>query len=78
GVMLQPPTGLELPNGGFVPDPDGYVAPAEDGSAVSVAIDPASNRLQKLDAFTAPKKEEYVGMPLLLKVKGKCTTDHIS
>lgn len=78
GVMLQPPTGLELPNGGFVPDPDGYVAPAEDGSAVSVAIDPTSNRLQKLDPFTAPKKEEYVGMPLLLKVKGKCTTDHIS
>jgi len=78
GVMLQAPVGKELPEGGFVPDPDGFVAPAADGSAVDVAIAPDSNRLQKLEAFKAPKKEEYVNMPLLLKVKGKCTTDHIS
>ncbi len=78
GVMLQPPVGAELPDGGFVPDPNGFVAPATDGSAVEVLIDAASNRLQKLEAFAAPKKEEYVNMPLLLKVKGKCTTDHIS
>jgi len=78
GVLLEPPVGMELPEGGFVPDPDGYVAPAADGSGVEVAIDPASNRLQKLEAFKAPQKDEYINMPLLLKVKGKCTTDHIS
>jgi aconitate hydratase len=78
GVLLQAPVGKELPDGGFVPDPDGFVAPAADGSGVEVLIDAASNRLQKLEAFAAPKKDEYVNMPLLLKVKGKCTTDHIS
>ncbi len=78
GVLLQPPVGSELPDGGFVPDADGFIAPAEDGSAVAVAIDPSSNRLQALEPFAAPKAEEYVKMPLLLKVKGKCTTDHIS
>lgn len=78
GVMLQAPVGHELPDGGFVPDNDGFVAPAADGSSVNVIIEPTSNRLQKLEAFTAPKKEEYQQMPLLLKVKGKCTTDHIS
>ncbi|MBX7154404.1 MAG: aconitate hydratase [Bacteriodetes bacterium] len=78
GVMLNPPVGLELPNGGFVPDADGFVAPAEDGSGVNVVIAPDSNRLQKLEAFKAPRAEEYNDMPVLIKVKGKCTTDHIS
>ncbi|MEN9281540.1 MAG: hypothetical protein RL594_475 [Bacteroidota bacterium] len=78
GVMLQPPVGTELPEGGFVPDAEGFVAPAADGSAVQVVIAPESNRLQALEAFKAPKKEEYQNMPLLLKAKGKCTTDHIS
>lgn len=78
GVLLQPPVGTELPEGGFVPDPDGYVAPAADGDGIHVVISPESNRLQKLDAFKAPIKEEYLDMPLLLKAKGKCTTDHIS
>ena len=78
GVLLQAPVGQELPDAGFVPDPNGYVAPAEDGSSVSVAIDPSSNRLQALAPFQAPKREEYVDMPLLLKTKGKTTTDHIS
>ncbi|MBI2793149.1 MAG: aconitate hydratase [Ignavibacteria bacterium] len=78
GVLLQPPSGLELPPQGFVPDPDGYVPPATDRVEVEVIIDPSSNRLQQLQAFTAPRREEYVEMPLLLKVKGKCTTDHIS
>jgi aconitate hydratase len=78
GVMLQAPQGTELPEGGFVPDPDGYVAPAADGSGVEVVIEPASNRLQKLEAFTAPTQAQFTDMPLLLKVKGKCTTDHIS
>ena len=78
GVMLQPPVGTELPEGGFVPDAEGFLAPAADGSGVQVVIAPESNRLQALEAFKAPKKEEYQNMPLLLKAKGKCTTDHIS
>lgn len=78
GIMLNPPVGLELPNGGFVPDPNGFVAPAEDGSAVEVHIAADSNRLQKLEAFKAPNADEFSNMPLLIKVKGKCTTDHIS
>jgi len=78
GVMLQAPKGKELPDGGFVPDPNGYVEPAIDGSAVDVSIDVTSTRLQKLAAFKAPLPEEYTNMPLLLKAKGKCTTDHIS
>ncbi len=77
-VMLTPPTGDELPAEGFVPDPDGYVDPPADGSAVNVVIDPASKRLQALAPFPAPVADEYTAMPLLLKVKGKCTTDHIS
>lgn len=78
GVKLEPPTGEELPALGFVPDPEGYVPPAEDGSGVEVLISPESQRLQKLEPFKAPQPEEYMNMPLLLKVKGKCTTDHIS
>ncbi|MFN6113504.1 MAG: aconitate hydratase [Bacteroidota bacterium] len=78
GVLLQAPVGTELPEGGFVPDAEGFIAPAADGSAVQVVIAPESNRLQALEAFKAPKKEEYQNMPLLLKAKGKCTTDHIS
>ena len=78
GVMLQPPVGTELPEGGFVPDAAGFIAPAADGSSVQVVIAPESNRLQALEAFKAPKKDEYQNMPLLLKAKGKCTTDHIS
>lgn len=78
GVKLEPPTGEELPAQGFVPDTVSFVPPAEDGSGVDVLIDPQSPRLQKLEAFTAPRSEQYLNMPLLLKVKGKCTTDHIS
>lgn len=78
GVLLQPPSGLELPERGFIPDPEGYVSPAADDQEVDVIIDPTSNRLQRLEAFAAPRKEEFVDMPLLIKVKGKCTTDHIS
>lgn len=78
GIILNPPVGTELPAGGFVPDPDGFVAPAEDGSGIDVHIAPDSNRLQKLEAFKAPQQSEYDNMPVLIKVKGKCTTDHIS
>lgn len=78
GVKLVPPKGEELPAQGFVPDADGYVAPAEDGTSVEVLVAPESQRLQKLEPFKAPNADEYKDMPLLLKAKGKCTTDHIS
>ena len=78
GVQLNPPRGQELPEGGFVHDEHGFVAPAADGTSLSVVISSKSQRLQSLQAFKAPKAEDYHNMPLLLKVKGKCTTDHIS
>jgi len=77
-VTLDPPSGEELPAQGFVPDPDGFVPPATDGSAVDVAVDPESNRLQLLSPFAPPRDGDYDRMHLLLKVRGKCTTDHIS
>ena len=78
GVLLAPPKGIELPEEGFIPDPDGYVKPADDGTKINVLIAEDSNRLQRLEPFKAPQRSEYEKMPLLMKVKGKCTTDHIS
>ncbi len=78
GVRLESPSGEELPAQGFVPDPDGYLPPAADGSSVEVLIRPDSERLQKLEAFKAPNPAEYQDMLVLLKASGKCTTDHIS
>ena len=78
GVLLQPPVGKELPDAGFVPDPDGFVAPAEDGSGVTVVIKEASERLERLSPFAPNEIEQYLDMPLLIKARGKCTTDHIS
>jgi aconitate hydratase len=77
-VKLDEPTGVEFPPKGFdVKDP-GYLAPAKDGSKVSVKIDPKSNRLQALSPFQAWDGKNLTGMKLLIKAKGKCTTDHIS
>ncbi|MCU0359928.1 MAG: aconitate hydratase [Bacteroidia bacterium] len=77
-VKLDPPRGDELPKNGFdVKDP-GYQAPAADGSKVSVAVDPDSARLQLLDPFSAWEGTDLKGLKLLIKAKGKCTTDHIS
>ena len=77
-VMLDPPTGVELPPKGFDVEDAGYIAPAEDGSGINVTVNPKSDRLQLLTPFTPIKKEEVTGMRLLIKAKGKCTTDHIS
>jgi aconitate hydratase len=77
-VMLDEPTGLELPSKGFAVEDAGYQAPAEDGSSVQVAVDPNSDRLQLLDPFTAWEGIDLKGLKLLIKAKGKCTTDHIS
>ncbi|MBN8215634.1 MAG: aconitate hydratase [Spirochaetes bacterium] len=78
GVRLDPPKGDELPAKGFLPDTTGFAAPAADGAKVAVAIRPDSDRLQALSAFPPPVAAKYKNMPLLLKAKGKCTTDHIS
>jgi aconitate hydratase len=77
-VTLYPPQGEQLPADGFVPDTEGFVAPAEDGSGIDVIIEPASNRLQALTPFGPPQPGDYDNLHLLLKVRGKCTTDHIS
>jgi len=77
-VMLEPPVGDELPENGFVPDLTGFQSPVEDGSDVDVIIHPESKRLQFLERFEAWNGEDFVELPLLLKAKGKCTTDHIS
>lgn len=77
-VMLDAPTGDELPKRGFAVDDPGYIAPAKDGSAVQVAVSPTSDRLQLLDPFAAWEGTDLKGLKLLIKAKGKCTTDHIS
>lgn len=77
-VMLDEPKGLELPPKGFEVKDNGYQAPAEDGSNVQVIVNPNSERLQLLTPFAPNTKEQFQNMPLLIKVKGKCTTDHIS
>ena len=77
-VMLQPPTGEELPSKGFDVEDPGYKAPAEDGSSVEVKVDPSSKRLQLLTPFEPWDGENINGMKILIKAKGKCTTDHIS
>jgi aconitate hydratase len=77
-VKLDPPTGEELPAKGFAVDDPGYQAPAADGSGVEVLVDPASKRLQLLDPFAPWEGTDLKGLKLLIKAKGKCTTDHIS
>jgi aconitate hydratase len=77
-VKLDEPTGMELPEKGFAVEDPGYQAPAADGSSVQVIVDPASTRLQLLDPFAAWEGTDLKGLKLLIKAKGKCTTDHIS
>ncbi|WP_439583349.1 aconitate hydratase [Dyadobacter bucti] len=77
-VMLDEPTGLELPARGFAVEDAGYQAPAEDGSKVQVLVSPTSDRLQLLEPFKEWEGTDLKGLKLLIKAKGKCTTDHIS
>ncbi|MEN8249364.1 MAG: aconitate hydratase [Bacteroidota bacterium] len=77
-VMLDPPSGWELPEKGFAVEDPGYQAPSEDGSTVNVQVDPESKRLQLLEPFAPWDGKELNDMRLLIKAKGKCTTDHIS
>jgi aconitate hydratase len=77
GTKLTPPTPApDLPPKGYIRDTEGYLAPAT--GDVNVIVDPKSDRLQILTPFEAWNGKDYVDLPLLLKAKGKCTTDHIS
>ncbi len=77
-VLLKEPTGFELPPRGFDVEDPGYQAPAEDGSDIKVIVNPDSQRLQLLSAFPPWEGTDLLGLKLLIKAKGKCTTDHIS
>jgi aconitate hydratase A / 2-methylisocitrate dehydratase len=77
-VSLSEPTGIELPSAGFAVEDNGYNEPVADGSGVNIAVDPDSKRLQLLEPFAPYAGGELTGMKLLIKAKGKCTTDHIS
>jgi aconitate hydratase len=77
-IKLQEPSGIELPVKGFDVEDNGYQAPAEDGSHVNVIVKPDSDRLQLLAPFDEWNRKDIFGLKLLIKVKGKCTTDHIS
>ncbi len=77
-IRFAPPTGWELPPKGFDVEDAGYQAPAEDGSIVDVVVNPQSERLQLLAPFAPWDGQNITGARLLIKAKGKCTTDHIS
>ena len=77
-VMLEEPVGYELPPKGFDVKDAGYQPPAKDGSGVNVIVKPDSQRLQLLSPFPAWEGTDLKGLRLLIKAKGKCTTDHIS
>ncbi|WP_018621480.1 aconitate hydratase [Spirosoma luteum] len=77
-VKLDEPQGIEQPVKGYAVEDAGYQAPAEDGSGVQVIVSPTSDRLQLLAPFKAWEGTDLTGLKLLIKAKGKCTTDHIS
>lgn len=77
-VLLKEPTGFELPPKGFDVGDAGFQAPAADGSDIVVKVSPDSKRLQLLEQFPAWEGVDLKGLKLLIKAKGKCTTDHIS
>ncbi|TGE25297.1 aconitate hydratase [Hymenobacter aquaticus] len=77
-VKLDEPRGVEMPPQGFAVEDAGYQAPAEDGSGVQVLVDPTSDRLELLEPFKPWEGTDLMGLRLLIKAQGKCTTDHIS
>lgn len=77
-VLLTLPEGPQLPSKGFVMDHSGFIEPPQDRSKVKVEVDPKSKRLELLSPFPAWNGKDFVDQLLLVKVKGKCTTDHIS
>ncbi len=77
-VTLEAPVGEVLPAQGYDPGQNTFTAPPADGSGVQVDVSPTSDRLQLLEPFPAWDGNDYLGLPVLMKAKGKCTTDHIS
>ena len=77
-ITLQAPVGEVLPEAGYDPGQNTFTPPPADGSGVVVEVSPASDRLQLLQPFAAWDGYDYLGLPVLMKAQGKCTTDHIS
>jgi aconitate hydratase len=78
-IKFSPPKkAAEVPEKGFKKVEGGYISPAPDGASVSIRINPESERLQLLDPFPSWDGSDFKELPVLLKAKGKCTTDHIS
>jgi aconitate hydratase len=75
---FKPPSGEQLPRNGYDKGIETYVAPPEDGSNIQVKVDPKSDRLQLIESFEPWNGKDFIDIPVLIKVKGKCTTDHIS
>jgi aconitate hydratase len=77
-LKLQPPSAPELPEQGFASPMEGFIAPSPEHQSIEVAIKPGSDRLQKLDPFPRWTGNDLENLVVLVKAKGKCTTDHIS
>lgn len=77
-IKLEPPQANDLPTRGFASEASGYIAPSHNEKEVTVIVKPDSERLQLLAPFSAWNGKDFVELPVLLKAKGKCTTDHIS
>jgi len=77
-VKLEIPHGEVLPKNGYEAGNDTFIAPPSDGSKVQVSVSPTSDRLQLLEPFEQWNGNDFLAMPILMKAKGKCTTDHIS
>ena len=77
-VLLDPPIGEVLPQRGYDPGSNTFTAPPADGTSIKVEVSPSSSRLQLLQPFPAWDGNDYLGLPVLMKAQGKCTTDHIS
>jgi len=77
-VMLEPPVGEVLPAKGYDPGANTFTAPPANGNEIAIEVSPTSDRLQLLTPFAAWNGDDYIELPILMKAKGKCTTDHIS
>ncbi|MEO6290095.1 MAG: aconitate hydratase [Ginsengibacter sp.] len=77
-IKLEEPRGIEMPLKGFAVEDAGFQAPAADGSSIEVIVSPTSDRLEILEPFAAWEGTDLCDLKLLIKAKGKCTTDHIS
>jgi len=77
-VMLEPPVGEVLPAKGYDPGANTFAAPPANGNEIAIEVSPTSDRLQLLTPFAAWNGDDYIELPILMKAKGKCTTDHIS